>query len=254
MWYCNVPEIITIQNHGPAWISSARCSLATSRWVLTQSDWLVIYTATAMRYIRALHVNFQHWLTEFAGGPRSVRQVSTIDSVYHMIIGEVFDDNLEDREKKLRWEVLIAVVFPQTPLSMDGIASWLGRSKYRDLHLVVHVPSITNDHVRFTYSFRGFIIGPDRSQGNAMESTKSWPSSGTNSCRSPFDIIFCRVYHRPGQSLIELKFQCYFDALQYSCLYCTYYLVVRFSCRPCTSAQPALHTCQWKFTALVWMS
>ena len=76
-----------------------------------------------MQYTRAPCVNFQEQLTYFAGGPRSVQWVSTLDSLDHMIIGEAFDDNLEPTEKKWRREVLITVAFSQTPLSMDGITS-----------------------------------------------------------------------------------------------------------------------------------
>ena len=129
--------------------------------LLTRSDGLFIYAATAIRYIGAPGVNSPLRLTTIVRpGRASVLQASTIDSLYSMIMDQAFD-KLEYEECISRREVLASVVVLQAPLSMAGIASLLDIRIHQaevDLspfHSVIHVPSANDGHVSiFHASFR----------------------------------------------------------------------------------------------------
>ena len=137
--------------------------------LLTRSDGLFIYAATAIRYIGAPGVNSPLRLTTIVRpGRASVLQASTIDSLYSMIMDHAFD-KLEYEECISRQEILASVVLFQTPLSMAGIASLLDIRIHQaevDLspfHSVIHVPSVNDGHVSiFHASFREFIVDPAR--------------------------------------------------------------------------------------------
>lgn len=201
--------------------------------LVTQSDGLFIYAATALRYIGAPRVNSQRRLTEFAAsGSKSVRQASTIDSLYCMIMDQAFDDNLEDNERALRREILATVLFLQTPLSQDGIAALLETSYVQievDLspfHSVIDIPSTRDGCVSiFHSSFHEFITNParcgdrhyiDPSETQQKLLTKTLEclnkSLRRNICNLPEDTIGDLPHEITDSSVIS-------EPLRYSCLY-----------------------------------
>ena len=231
-----------------------------SRWppeqelmtLLTRSDGLFIYAATAVRYIGAPDVNSQQRLTKIARpGPASVLQSNTIDSLYGMIMDQAFD-KLEDGESIWRQEVLASVVLFQTPLSIAGITSLLGipndqaEADLSPFHSVIHVPSTVNGHVSiFHASFREYIVDPARyghrhgvnaPKGHEILTVKCLQflnrSLRRNICNLPEDTIGALPHEITDLSVIP-------EALQYSCLHWASHLVDTLADPPADIA-PAL--------------
>jgi hypothetical protein len=120
------------------------------RILLTRSDGLFIYAATAVRYVGYRDANPRKRLSKLTGSGLSF---PFLDSFYKLIVDEAFQNHLDDEEKSSRHKVLAAVVFLQTPQSIPGIASLLDmpydqvEADLSRFHSVVHVPSSHNGHV-----------------------------------------------------------------------------------------------------------
>ena len=230
-----------------------------SRWppeeelttLVTRSDGLFIYAATAVRSIGAPGANSRLLLTKTVqAGGASVLQASTIDSLYEMIMHQAFD-KLEDEECISRREVLASVVLLQTPLSMAGIASLLDISidqvavDLSPFHSVIHIPSSNDGHITiFHESFREYIVDParcgirhrvDGSKGHHMLTVNSLrllnKSLRRNICNLPEDMRGADP-HVIDRSVIP-------EAVRYSCLYWAFHLAVTLADAP-ADVGPAL--------------